>query len=179
MLTASFLKGCFVFFGGIVMVWFGYNARCSKPDEKHFGGWYIAFIVMFAFYLLAISKLPYVSALTDTLAESVDFASTSIADKINSHSSGTASTAAPGVTLPVGRPSDFVEWVSPTQIQPKAGASLPAGWRISYTDGTKFGVIQGVVDVDAAKTINVYWDPDNLVFPGQKPLPFEIFAGRP
>ena len=123
--------------------------------------------------------MQYVSVVTKTIAEGMDFVSKSIADKINSQSSGTASTAAPGVTLPIGRPSDFVEWVSRTQIQPKAGASLPAGWRISYTDGTNFGVIQGVVDVDAAKTINVYWDPDNIVFPGQKPLPFEIFSGRP
>lgn len=184
MATPSFVMFLMMALGLVVVVWLGYCARSTPTDNVHFGSFNTAFVIVLMLYVLVMSRMPYINIVTDTFVDGMHFVSESIADKFNKHppvlaGSTSPTTAAPGVVLPTTRPTDFVEWVSQTQIQPKTGATLPVGWRVSYSDGTNFGVVDQPIDVDAAKTISVYWDPDNVVHPGQTPLPTEVLHGRP
>jgi len=181
MVTPGFVKFALMLAAFVVVFSLGKAARRSTPDNTHFGAFYNWFVIALVLFVLAISEMPYVSVITKTFAESIDFVSVSIADKFNKQKPliTAAPTTLPGVVLPTTRPTDFVEWVSTTQIQPKAGATLPFGWRVSYSDGTAFGVVDKPISVDAAKTISVYWDPDTSVYPGQSPLPVEVLPGRP
>lgn len=155
---------------GIVCWRLGAAAMNSTPAANVFGGYYTAFTIVLIFMVLVLSKMQYVSVLTDTCVEVVDFVATSVANKFNKHatSSATGATGASSAATPVpaGSPNDYIEWTDNLHVQPKAGAASLNGWTV-----TVIPVDPAPAKVDSRQRVitqitvlpepyNVYFDPD-------------------
>lgn len=172
--------------GLAILCWrLGVAARTSTPAANVFGGFYTAFVIVLIFLVLVLSKMKYVSALTDTCVEGVDFVSTSIASKFNKHATTSATGTTGGATsaatpVPTGNPNDYIEWVDHTHVQPKPGATLPADWSVTIlpADANKRQRVMAPIEVPD-EPLTVYFDPDPAKLPAAKSFGQVAVTGRP
>lgn len=181
MVSAAFVKGVILVLalGGVMYSW--YVSRKTPTDDKHVGVAHFIFTIALILFVLVVSDLPWIKPIKDGMVYGIDAVSAKIAENYNKQQSTTPGPVASTATaFPPQPPTDFVEWVTAIRIQPKAGVSLPHGWRVSFTDGAgTIGLVDKPIDVDAARTISVYWDPNNLILPGQASSPPVEIPNRP
>lgn len=149
-----FLK-CLIL-GVLAIFAFRYYRKAQKTptDDKTFGWDHVVFLVLMIYVTLVASRLPYVSVLTDTCIEAIDFVSKSVADKFNKQQLNLPTSVAPS-----GSPNDYIVWVDRNTVKPAPGLTLQAGWSVSWItkDRTQHGRI--LADTAVPADIEVYFDP--------------------